>query len=488
MLCKRKTTQGLFSTLGLALATMLVFGAFAAGAAQASSIWQIEGKSFGENLITSETFSSEGTFEMEFTSLKFSIACSETGYGALTPTDGIEETLTLSNCHIVNGGSGCEVQPIKIPALTGTAASQSPSPNSYILNITGAECGFILSGETIITSTVFTPTYSAEATKLTVTRGGSSTYGSQPIKYSGSSTWQLSGSNKGKKFGLGSHGLYFSSAYGSLGSEKGQLREPTGVVVDGSGNRFILDTNNNRVEKFSSSGAYVSQFGTVGSGNGQLRAPRGIAIDGSGNIWVADTENNRVEKFSSSGAYVSQFGTVGSGNGQLSAPRGIAISGTTVYVADTGNNRIETFDTSGTYLSQFGTVGSGNGQLSQPSAVVRDTQSSGVYVVDTGNNRIEKFNSSGAYLSQFGTKGAANGQFSGPKGIAVEAKGNVWITDAGNNRVEKFNSSGEYLTKFGGTGSGNGQFLSPTGIVVGTSGNITVTDTLNNRVQEWATL
>jgi len=39
---------------------------------------------------------------------------------------------------------------------------------------------------------------------------------------------------------------------------------------------------NNRVEEFSSSGAYVTQFGSLGSGNNEFKEPEGIAIDSSG--------------------------------------------------------------------------------------------------------------------------------------------------------------------------------------------------------------
>lgn len=64
----------------------------------------------------------------------------------------------------------------------------------------------------------------------------------------------------------------------------------------------MTDGNNNRVQEFSSTGAYLSQFGSAGSGNGQFNAPSAIAIDVIGNIWVLDTGNNRVEEFSASGA------------------------------------------------------------------------------------------------------------------------------------------------------------------------------------------
>jgi hypothetical protein len=44
---------------------------------------------------------------------------------------------------------------------------------------------------------------------------------------------------------------------------------------------------------------YITQWGSTGSGLGQLNSPQGIAVDFSGNVYVADTGNNRVQKFGS---------------------------------------------------------------------------------------------------------------------------------------------------------------------------------------------
>src|SRR5689334_15241731 len=70
---------------------------------------------------------------------------------------------------------------------------------------------------------------------------------------------------------------------------------------------------------------YLGQVGTPGSGNGQLHQPYGVAVDSSGDVYVTDAYNYRVEKFDSAGAYVSQFGTPGTGPGQFSDPLGVAV-------------------------------------------------------------------------------------------------------------------------------------------------------------------
>jgi hypothetical protein len=46
-----------------------------------------------------------------------------------------------------------------------------------------------------------------------------------------------------------------------------------------------------------------------GSGNGQFNQPAGITVDTGGNIWVVDGNNDRVQKFGCTGTYLSQFGS-----------------------------------------------------------------------------------------------------------------------------------------------------------------------------------
>ena len=89
---------------------------------------------------------------------------------------------------------------------------------------------------------------------------------------------------------------------------------------------------------------YLSQWGSFGSGNGQFNAPQLAATDAAGNVYVADSNNQRIQKFTGTGAYLTQWGSPGSGNGQFSYPYGIATNGDgDVYVADFSNFRVQKF-------------------------------------------------------------------------------------------------------------------------------------------------
>jgi DNA-binding beta-propeller fold protein YncE len=99
-------------------------------------------------------------------------------------------------------------------------------------------------------------------------------------------------------------------------------------------------------------------FVAVGSGNGQFNRPYGVAVDGGGHVYVADTGNNRVQVFTTDGAYLTQWGTYGSGDGQFSAPFGVAVDGGgRVYVTDTDNSRVQVFGPLGPTPTKAGSWG-----------------------------------------------------------------------------------------------------------------------------------
>ena len=61
-------------------------------------------------------------------------------------------------------------------------------------------------------------------------------------------------------------------------------------------------------------------------GNGQFNNAHGIAIDqSSGEVYVTDTGNNRVQKFSSTGTWSLSFNGKAPGSGQFNLPEGVAV-------------------------------------------------------------------------------------------------------------------------------------------------------------------
>ena len=105
----------------------------------------------------------------------------------------------------------------------------------------------------------------------------------------------------------------FLTNWGSLGSGDGEFNTPSGVAVDGSGNVYVADRQNARIQKFDSNGGFITKWGSPGSGNGEFSNLFGIAVDGSGNVYVTDPGNDRIQKFDSNGGFITKWGSPGSG-------------------------------------------------------------------------------------------------------------------------------------------------------------------------------
>jgi len=183
------------------------------------------------------------------------------------------------------------------------------------------------------------------------------------------------------------------------------------------------DVGNQRSNGFMCTAATCTGLG-FGTGDGQFNGPRGIAFDTSGNIYVVQSANDRIQKFDSSGGFLLKHLGSGSGEGQFLDPHGIAVDNSdNVYVSDAGNHRIQKFNDSLVFDSmwgwgvdngaavlqtctsgcQIGLAGSGVGQLDSPEGIA----SGSIYVADANNDRVKKFDdSNGAFLSELGFDGS----------------------------------------------------------------------------------
>jgi sugar lactone lactonase YvrE len=231
-----------------------------------------------------------------------------------------------------------------------------------------------------------------------------------------------------------------TEVFGSGGTGAGQFESPKGIALDSSGNVWVADTGNNRIQKFNSKGEFLLKFGSAGTGSGQFNQPSGVAIDGEGKVWIADTGNHRVQRFTAEGGFLSSLGSKGAGSKEFESPTGIVARGTSIIVADTGNNRIRTLESSkGVYSmsSAFGSKGSGNGQFEAPQGIAVHPELS-IWVAEAGNHRIQHVSSFGSYYEKAGSEGTGSGQFKGPYAVAVDIHGKVWVADTGNNRIQKW--------------------------------------------------
>jgi len=225
---------------------------------------------------------------------------------------------------------------------------------------------------------------------------------------------------------------------------------PRAIAVDSKGNVFVADKDpwdNYRILKFDSSGKFLRKWSWEGLGDRDRSfppsprwAPEAIAVDSKRNVFVGDFRNARIQKFDTSGNFLTEWSSQGSSMAVDSKGN--------LFVADIGNNRIQKFDPSGKFLTKWGSKGSGDGEFDGPRGIAVDSGGN-VFVAEYGNHRIQKFDSSGKFLAKWGSEGSRDGELKCPYGIAVDSSGNVYVADTGNRRIQKFDSSGKFLTKWG---------------------------------------
>ncbi|MEE8391829.1 MAG: hypothetical protein V3S14_13675, partial [Anaerolineae bacterium] len=236
------------------------------------------------------------------------------------------------------------------------------------------------------------------------------------------------------------------------------FNEPWGIAVSPSaGNIYVADTWNHRIQKLDATGNPVLAWGLFGqSGPGDVGGqstvrdlvhfygPRSVAIDASGQVYVADTGNKRIQVFDSNGQFAFQWGGGGVIEGYLDEPVGIALSpdgappsAAGVYVADTWNRRVQVFDANGIYLREWPIAGWDVGVVDEKPYLAVDAQGY-VYVTDPGHYRVLVFDSLGNYVLSFGQYGLDEQSFVFPTGIAVAEDGTIYVVDSHGARVLVF--------------------------------------------------
>src|SRR2546425_470346 len=290
------------------------------------------------------------------------------------------------------------------------------------------------------------PLLAAAATvgSLALLSGTASAYPTNPA-----TIWTIAGN--------GSHCASSTTTCGDgTSATSAQLNEPNGVAVDGAGNVYIADTNDNKIRKLTPAGAISTIAGdgntcaspsttTCGDGptatSAQLSEPTGVALDGAGNVYIADANDHKIRKLTPSGAISTIAGdgntcaspsttTCGDGptatSAQLSFPSGVALDGAVnVYIADQSDNKIRELTAGGTIgtLAGDGTAcanspfcGDGeagrSAELNEPYGVAVDQAGRNVFIADTFDNLVRWL--AGPQAGPQGPQGPQAGQ--GPRG------------------------------------------------------------------------
>lgn len=83
-----------------------------------------------------------------------------------------------------------------------------------------------------------------------------------------------------------------------------------GMAVDASGNYYVADSGHNSIQKFDSSGRFITKWENNAAGYPKLSNLISLKMDTLGEVYVEDFENNCVQRYYSNGEFVAEWAIV----------------------------------------------------------------------------------------------------------------------------------------------------------------------------------
>lgn len=153
-----------------------------------------------------------------------------------------------------------------------------------------------------------------------------------------------------------------------------------------SGDVFVGDLEQNIIRRFTSTGDEVWRVGGTGTGMAQFNGVWGLSTDASGNIYVADTNNARIQVLTADGKFVREWD--GYEGVRFDEPTGVYVhSDDTVYVCDARDESILLFDLEGRPLERW-SLPDIAGFVTEPEDIVVDSTGLNIYVAEVRQARV----------------------------------------------------------------------------------------------------
>ena len=231
-----------------------------------------------------------------------------------------------------------------------------------------------------------------------------------------------------------------AAAWGGPGQGDGQFQEPWGIAVAPNGNVYVADTWNHRIQYFDPTGKFLGKWGQLGDAKGRADTqqgvfwgPRAIAISPTGEVYVTDTGNKRVQVFGLDGSFKRMFGGSGSDPGQFNEQVGLALDAQgNVWIADTWNARIQKLSPDGTPMLQIPVQGGWESQNVTNKPYLAVDGQGRVIATFPEQNRVTVYGTDGQKLEDL----TLPGNNAAPVGVTVAPDGRILVADSRGNVVD----------------------------------------------------
>ena len=177
----------------------------------------------------------------------------------------------------------------------------------------------------------------------------------------------------------------------------------------------------------------VKKFGTKGKEKLEFYGPSGLTLYRNKSIYIADTDNSRIQIFSTAGKFIAEFGKE-----QLNNPYSIAFYDKWVFVSDLSHNAVFKFQiTNNKFVCR-----SAKGELNFPLGITVDTNGE-VLVADCRINRIVILNSELKLVRKIGKD-----KLKQPCDVKIN-KNNIFVANYNEiNNIHIFTKLGDIIRSF----------------------------------------